>query len=410
MPSVCVAYKKCGGCQYTGVPYPEQLEMKQKNEEALLGRFGRVERILGMRYPCFYRNKVTAAFGKDKKGNIICGTYQEGTHYIVQVEKCLIEDEKCQEIIRTIKSLLKGFKMEPFNEDTGKGLLRHVLVRRGIKTGEIMVVLVLGTHIFPSGNNFVKELLKRHPEISTVVVNINERKTSMVLGEREKISYGKGYITDELCGCRFRISPSSFYQINPAQTEVLYNKAVEFAGLTGEESVIDAYCGIGTIGMVAAKHAKNVISVELNSAAVRDARINAKENKIENIEFFRGDAGDFMMKMAAGKEKADVVFMDPPRAGSTEEFLAAVKTLGPKKVVYVSCNPATLARDLEFITRNGYEVKKIQPVDMFPFTDHCETVVLLTAKEKKPFEKKTYDKKGFDKKPQSRKTDYRKKR
>ncbi|MBQ2795998.1 MAG: 23S rRNA (uracil(1939)-C(5))-methyltransferase RlmD, partial [Oscillospiraceae bacterium] len=330
MPSVCVAYKKCGGCQYTGVPYPDQLEMKQKNEEALLGRFGRVERILGMRYPCFYRNKVTAAFGKDKKGNIICGTYQEGTHYIVQVEKCLIEDEKCQEIIRTIKSLLKGFKMEPFNEDTGKGLLRHVLVRRGIKTGEIMVVLVLGTHIFPSGNNFVKELLKRHPEISTVVVNINERKTSMVLGEREKISYGKGYITDELCGCRFRISPSSFYQINPAQTEVLYNKAVEFAGLTGEESVIDAYCGIGTIGMVAAKHAKNVIGVELNSAAVRDARINAKENKIENIEFFRGDAGDFMMKMAAGKEKADVVFMDPPRAGSTEEFLAAVKTLGPK--------------------------------------------------------------------------------
>ncbi|MBQ2998389.1 MAG: 23S rRNA (uracil(1939)-C(5))-methyltransferase RlmD [Oscillospiraceae bacterium] len=410
MPSVCVAYKKCGGCQYTGVPYPEQLEMKQKNEEALLGRFGRVERILGMRYPCFYRNKVTAAFGKDKKGNIICGTYQEGTHYIVQVEKCLIEDEKCQEIIRTIKSLLKGFKMEPFNEDTGKGLLRHVLVRRGIKTGEIMVVLVLGTHIFPSGNNFVKELLKRHPEISTVVVNINERKTSMVLGEREKISYGKGYITDELCGCRFRISPSSFYQINPVQTEVLYNKAVEFAGLTGEESVIDAYCGIGTIGMVAAKHAKNVIGVELNSAAVRDARINAKENKIENIEFFRGDAGDFMMKMAAGKEKADVVFMDPPRAGSTEEFLAAVKTLGPKKVVYVSCNPATLARDLEFITKNGYEVKKIQPVDMFPFTDHCETVVLLTAKEKKPFEKKTYDKKGFDKKPQSRKTDYRKKR
>jgi len=410
MPSVCVAYKKCGGCQYTGVPYPEQLEMKQKNEEALLGRFGRVERILGMRYPCFYRNKVTAAFGKDKKGNIICGTYQEGTHYIVQVEKCLIEDEKCQEIIRTIKSLLKGFKMEPFNEDTGKGLLRHVLVRRGIKTGEIMVVLVLGTHIFPSGNNFVKELIKRHPEISTVVVNINERKTSMVLGEREKISYGKGYITDELCGCRFRISPSSFYQINPAQTEVLYNKAVEFAGLTGKESVIDAYCGIGTIGMVAAKHAKNVIGVELNYAAVRDARINAKENKIENIEFFRGDAGDFMMKMAAGKEKADVVFMDPPRAGSTEEFLTAVKTLGPKKVVYVSCNPATLARDLEFITKNGYEVKKIQPVDMFPFTDHCETVVLLTAKEKKPFEKKTYDKKGFDKKPQSRKTDYRKKR
>ena len=393
MPSVCVVAKKCGGCRYTGMPYPEQLEIKQKNEEELLGRFGKVDRILGMRYPCFYRNKVTAAFGKDKKGNIICGTYSEGTHYIVQVDKCLIEDEKCQEIIRTVKSLLKGFKMEPFNEDTGKGLLRHVLVRRGIKTGEIMVVLVLGTHMFPSGNNFVKELLKLHPEISTVVININDKRTSMVLGEREKVSYGKGYITDELCGCRFRISPSSFYQINPLQTEVLYNKAIEFAGLTGKESVI-----------VAAKHAKNVIGVELNGNAVRDARMNAKENKIENIEFFKGDAGDFMVKLASQGEKTDVVFMDPPRAGSTEEFLTAVKTLAPKKLVYISCNPVTLSRNLEFITKNGYEVKKIQPVDMFPFTDHCETVVLLVRKEnktfdKKGFDKKTFEKKSFDKKP-----------
>ena len=398
MPSVCVVARKCGGCQYTGVQYPEQLEIKQKNEEMILKNFGKVERILGMRYPCFYRNKVAAAFGKDKKGNIICGTYQEGTHYIVQVDKCLIEDEKCQEIIRTVKSLLKGFKMEPFNEDSGKGLLRHVLVRRGFKTGEIMVVLVLGTHVFPSGNNFVKELLKLHPEISTVVININDRKTSMILGEREKVSYGKGYIYDELCGCKFRISPSSFYQVNPVQTEVLYNKAVEFAGLTGKEKVIDAYCGIGTIGMVAAKHAKSVIGIELNGNAVRDARTNARENKIENIEFFRGDAGEFMVKMAAKGEKADVVFMDPPRAGSTEEFLSAVVTLAPEKVVYVSCNPATLARDLEFITEEGYEVRKIQPVDMFPFTDHCETVVLLTKEKVRSFNKKPNGKKFFDKK------------
>ena len=403
MPSVCVVAKKCGGCQYTGVPYPEQLDKKQKSEEILLGRFGKVDRILGMRYPCFYRNKVTAAFGKDRKGNIICGTYQEGTHYIVQVDKCLIEDEKCQEIIRSVRTLLKGFKMEPFNEDTGKGLLRHVLVRRAIKTGEIMVVLVLGTHIFPSGNNFVKELLKLHPEISTVVININDRKTSMVLGEREKVSFGKGYITDELCGCRFRISPNSFYQVNPLQTEVLYNKAIEFAGLTGKESVIDAYCGIGTIGMVAAKHAKNVIGVELNGNAVRDARMNAKENKINNIEFFRGDAGEFMVKMAAEGAKADVVFMDPPRAGSTEEFLSSVAELAPKKLVYISCNPATLARDLEFITANGYAVKKIQPVDMFPFTDHCETVVLLTATGTKKPEKRGFEKKNAYKKYKSKK-------
>lgn len=407
MPSVCVVAKKCGGCQYTGVPYPEQLDKKQKSEEALLSIYGRVDRIIGMRYPCFYRNKVTAAFGKDKKGNIICGTYQEGSHYIVQVDKCLIEDEKCQEIIRTVRTLLRNFKMEPFNEDTGKGLLRHVLVRRGIKTGEIMVVLVLGTHIFPSGNNFVKELLKLHPEITTVVVNINDRKTSMVLGEREKISCGKGYITDELCGCRFRISPSSFYQINPTQTEVLYNKAIEFAGFTGKESVIDAYCGIGTIGMVAAKHAKNVIGIELNGNAVRDARMNAKENGIKNIEFFRGDAGDFMVKMAAEGAKADVVFMDPPRAGSDEAFLSSVAKLAPKKLVYISCNPLTLARDLGYITENGYEVKKIQPVDMFPFTDHCETVVLLTAKEKKSSGKKPEGKKSFDKKPFDKKSLYK---
>ena len=392
MPSVCVVARKCGGCQYTGIPYPEQLLSKQKNEEELLGRFGKVDRIIGMKYPCFYRNKVNSAFGKDKKGNIICGTFQEGTHYIVQVDKCLIEDEKCQEIIRTVKSLLKGFKMEPYNEDSGKGLLRYVLVRRGFKTGEIMVVLVLGTHIFPSGNNFVKELIKIHPEITTVVVNINDRKTSMVLGDREKVSYGKGYIYDELCGCRFRISPNSFYQVNPLQTEVLYNKAIEFAGLTGKEKVIDAYCGIGTIGMVAAKHAKSVIGVELNGNAVRDARTNAKENNIKNIEFFKGDAGDFMVKMAAEGAKADVVFMDPPRAGSTQEFMSSVAELAPKKVVYVSCNPATLARDLEFITEIGYEVKRIQPVDMFPFTDHCETVVLLCKEEERSYSKKPFNK------------------
>lgn len=381
MPSVCVVAKKCGGCQYTGIPYPEQLAEKQKREEELLAKFGKVERIIGMRYPCFYRNKVHAAYGKDRKGNIICGTYQANTHYIVQVDKCLIEDEKCQAVIRTVRNLLKGFKMEPYNEDTGKGLLRHVLVRRGIKTDELMVVLVLGTHIFPSGNNFVKELRKIHPEITTVVTNINNKKTGLILGEKEKTVFGKGYIVDELCGCRFRISPKSFYQINPIQTEILYNKAMELAGLTGKENVIDAYCGIGTIGMVAAKKAKSVIGVELNADAVKDARMNAKENSITNIEFFKGDAGDFMIKKAAEKAKVDVVFMDPPRSGSNEAFISALATLKPKKVIYVSCNPITLARDLIHITGNGYAVKTIQPVDMFPFTDHCETIVELTKTE-----------------------------
>ncbi len=212
-------------------------------------------------------------------------------------------------------------------------------------------------------------------------MNVNSKKTSMVLGEKESVIYGKGFIRDELCGCTFRISAKSFYQVNPVQTEVLYNKAIEFAALTGKERVIDAYCGIGTIGMIAAKHAKEVIGVELNKDAVRDAKLNAKENNVKNIVFRQGDAGEFMTAMAAAGEKADVVLMDPPRAGSDEAFLSAVVKLAPEKVVYVSCNPETLARDLKYLTRKGYEVRKIQPVDMFGFTVHVETVVLIQRKD-----------------------------
>ena len=298
------------------------------------------------------------------------------------MEDCLIEDEKSQEIIRTIRGMLKSFKMKTYDEDTGYGLLRHVLVRRGFTTGEIMVVLVLGSPILPSKNNFVKALRKEHPEITTVVLNVNDKKTSMVLGEKEKTIYGPGYIRDVLCGCTFRISPKSFYQVNPVQTEVLYQTAIRFADLSEKETVIDAYCGIGTIGLIAAKHAKKVIGVELNQDAVRDARMNAKENSITNVRIYQGDAGRFMVEMAEEKQKADVVFMDPPRAGSDERFLSSVVRLAPKKVVYVSCNPQTLARDLKYLVKQGYEVRKIQPVDMFPFCDHCETVCFLTRKYK----------------------------
>ena len=368
--NICKSYKKCGGCQYQGLAYPKQLEKKQKNVEALLKKFGKVNPIIGMKEPFYYRNKVHAVFDRDRRGNIISGTYEANSHRVVPIEECLIEDKKCQEIIRTIRGMLKSFKIKTYDEDTGYGLLRHVLVRRGAKSGEIMVVLVL--------NNFVKALRKEHPEITTILLNVNSKKTSMVLGEKESVIYGKGFIRDELCGCTFRISAKSFYQVNPVQTEVLYNKAIEFAALTGKERVIDAYCGIGTIGMIAAKHAKEVIGVELNKDAVRDAKLNAKENNVKNIVFRQGDAGEFMTAMAAAGEKADVVLMDPPRAGSDEAFLSAVVKLAPKKVVYVSCNPETLARDLKYLTRKGYEVRKIQPVDMFGFTVHVETVVLMS--------------------------------
>ena len=331
-----------------------------------------------MENPYYYRNKVHAVFDRDRRGNIISGTYEAKTHRVVPVENCLIEDKKSQEIIRTIRGLLKSFKIKTYDEDTGYGLFRHVLIRRGFKSGEIMVVLVLGSPILPSSNNFVKALRKEHPEITTVVLNINDRKTSMILGEREKVLYGKGFIRDELCGCTFRISPKSFYQVNPVQTEILYQKAIEFAHLTGKESLIDAYCGIGTIGLIASGHAKEVVGVELNKDAVKDAILNAKENQIRNVKFFQGDAGEFMEAMAAEGKSMDVLFMDPPRAGSDEKFMASAVKMGPEKIVYISCNPETLARDLKYLTKKGYQVKKIQPVEMFAFTEHLETVVLLS--------------------------------
>ena len=378
--TTCPYAKKCGGCQYQGMDYAAQLKKKQKEMNKLLKDFGKPDPIIGMKDPLHYRNKVHAVFGRTRKGEIVSGTYEAGTHKIVNIDECMIEDEISQSIIRTIRGLLRSFKIRTYDEDTGYGLLRHVLVRRGFTTGQVMVVLVLSSPILPSKNNFVKALRKEHPEITTVVLNVNDKKTSMVLGERDIVLYGKGYIEDILCGCTFRISPQSFYQVNPVQTERLYQTAMDYAELTGKERVIDAYCGIGTIGMVAAKKVREVIGVELNRNAVKDARINAKLNQIKNIAFYEGDAGRFMVSMAEEGEKADVVFMDPPRSGSDEAFLSSVIRLAPKRIVYVSCGPDTLARDLKYLARNGYPVRKMQPVDMFGFTEHCEMVVQLVKK------------------------------
>ena len=378
--TTCPYAKKCGGCQYQGMDYAAQLKKKQKEMNKLLKDFGKPEQIIGMKDPLHYRNKVHAVFGRTRRGEIISGTYETGTHKIVNIDECMIEDEISQSIIRTIRSLIRSFKIKTYDEDTGYGLLRHVLVRRGFATGQVMVVLVLSSPILPSKNNFVKALRKEHPEITTVVLNVNDKKTSMVLGERDIVLYGKGYIEDTLCGCTFRISPQSFYQINPVQTERLYQTAIDYAELTGKERVIDAYCGIGTIGMVASKKAREVIGVELNRNAVKDARINAKLNQIKNITFYEGDAGKFMVSMAEEGEKADVVFMDPPRSGSDEAFLSSVIKLAPKRIVYVSCGPDTLARDLKYLTGHGYKVKKMQPVDMFGYTQHVETICKLCRK------------------------------
>ncbi|MEG1778359.1 MAG: 23S rRNA (uracil(1939)-C(5))-methyltransferase RlmD [Angelakisella sp.] len=348
--------------------------------ERLLEKFAKVSPIIGMENPLHYRNKVQAAFAIDVHKRIVSGVYQSGTHRIVPVDSCMIEDAKADEIIVTIRNMLAEFKLLPYNEDTGRGFLRHVLVKRGFASGQIMVVLVTGSPHFPSKNNFVEVLLKRHPEITTIVQNVNDTNTSLVLGEREKVLFGSGYIEDTLCGCIFRISPKSFYQINPIQTEVLYGKAIELAALEGSERVIDAYCGIGTIGLIASPHCKEVIGVEQNRDAVRDAINNSKRNQVKNARFYVGDAGEFMTAMAAENEPADVVLMDPPRAGSDEAFLTSVLTLAPKKVVYISCNPETLARDLEVLCDSSYKVQSIQPVDMFPYTHHVECVCLMTRK------------------------------
>ena len=377
----CPLYKKCGGCQLQNLSYAEQLGFKQRKTERLLGEFGRVEPIIGMDEPYHYRNKVQAAFATARNGKIISGVYQSGTHSIVCVDSCLTEDRKADEIIVSVRNMLRSFKIQPYDERSGSGTLRHVLVKRGFKTNQIMVVLVTAGPIFPAKNNFVKALRKEHPDITTIVHNINPYQTSLVLGERENVLYGTGKIEDELCGLTFRISPRSFYQINPVQTEVLYNTAMEYADMSGREKVIDAYCGIGTIGLVASKRAGEVIGVELNRDAVHDAISNAKRNGIKNVRFFCDDAGEFMLGMAQDGEKADIVFMDPPRAGSDECFLSSLVTLAPKKIVYISCNPETQQRDLRFLTKRGYKVEKIQPVDMFPHTNHVETVVLLSHKK-----------------------------
>lgn len=377
-PDACPLAKKCGGCQLQNMNYERQLKWKQARCEILLKKFGKVDKIIGMENPYHYRNKVQAAFGRTKSGKIISGVYQSGSHRIVMVDSCMTEDQTADKIIVDIRNMLPKFKIRTYDEDRGTGFLRHVLVKRGFASGEVMVVIVGASGYFPMKKKFTAALLEMHPEITTVVLNINPKDTNLVLGDREEVLYGNGYIEDTLCGRVFRISPKSFYQINPVQTEKLYGKAMELAELNENSKVLDAYCGIGTIGLVAAKTAGSVIGVELNPDAVKDAISNAKRNDSKNARFYCADAGDFMQELAENGERFDVVFMDPPRSGSSKKFIESLAIASPETVVYISCNPETLARDLQLMTKKGYKVKKICPVDMFPHTNHIECVVLLT--------------------------------
>lgn len=377
----CPVAKKCSGCQLSNMTYAQQLEWKQKDVQKLLGGFGKVNEIIPMENPYNYRNKVQAVFRKTAGGKIVSGVYQSSRCGIVGIDKCLTNDSKADEIIVGIRSLLRSFKIQPFDEGTGTGFLKHVLVRVGKRSGEILVTLVGGTRMFPKKRDFVAALVQKFPEITTVTFSVNTNPEMLMLGNGNEILYGNGYIIDELCGKKFRISPQSFYQINPIQTEKLYNYAIESAQLRKTDNILDAYSGIGTIGIIASDYVNSVQGIEYNSAAVRDAVQNCKENGItKNVAFNKGDAGEYLRERAKNGTFFDVVFMDPARAGADRKFLNALTKIKPQKIVYISCNPATLSRDLKSLTKD-YIVNYIQPFDMFPHTRHVECVVSMSRKE-----------------------------
>ncbi len=374
----CAVYKKCGGCQLTNLSYQEQLSYKMSKVIGLLGRFCRVDEIIGMDDPYHYRNKMQAAFSTDARGRAMSGVWQTAERRVVKTDNCIIEDEVSMWVVRAARGMLDDYGITVFNSRTGRGQLRHIMVRRGFVTHDIMVVLVTVGGELRRGKEFAEALADRFPHIRTVVQCINNTDIPLWMEEGENVLYGDGYIEDVLCGCFFRISPRSFYQINHTQTEVLYNKALDFANLRENQTVLDAYCGIGTIGIIAAAEAGHVIGVETNGDAVKNAIENCRLNHTKNYRVYKGDAGKLMKTLAEQGKRLDVVFADPPRAGCSKEFLQSLVKSAPKKVVYVSCNPETLARDLAYLTRNGYKCEKIQPVDMFPHTKHVECVVLLS--------------------------------
>lgn len=380
MEQKCKVSKYCGGCQYQGIEYKEQLKLKQNNVERLLHSFGKVSNIIGMDNPLNYRNKVQVSFGYDEQHNVICGNYVTSTHTIVPIDNCMICDTKANEIINSIKRLIIRYRISIFDENSLKGCMRHVLVRT-TSLNEYMVVLVTGTQNINKKDLFVSDIIKFNPEVTTMVQNINNKHTSMILGNKNITLYGKGYVIDELCGLKFRISPSSFYQVNKTQTEVLYNKAIKAAKLNKNDFVIDAYCGTGTIGLVASKYCDEVLGIEINEKAIKDANMNMKNNGIKNASFVAADAGKYMNYISKERIHVDVVIMDPPRTGADKKFMDSVIKLKPSRIVYVSCNPNTLKDNLLYLTK-FYKVNSIQPVDMFPFTQHVECVVGLSLNER----------------------------
>ena len=375
----CSVAKKCGGCSFAGKTYFEQAAAKEKNVRKLISPFCEVLPIHHCEEPVYYRNKVHSAFKMLKNGRVICGPYESGSHRIVEAKSCLIENKTASAIIRDCAEIAEKYKISIYNEVKCEGDLRRILVRTADATGEVMVVLIIGSSYFKKKKLFTDELLKRHPEITTLLININKRHDSMILGNGEvKKLTGNGYITDIILGKRFRVSADSFMQSNHAQAEILYSEAVRLADFKGDEICIDAYCGTGSTTLSFADYVGSITGIEINGSAFKDALKNKTANKVKNAFFALGDATEYMEKLSQTDEKIDCVILDPTRAGTTTRFIKACGKLKPSKILYISCNPETLARDLKGFTAQGYEAVIAKPVDMFPWTDKVETIVVLS--------------------------------
>ncbi|MFY4776927.1 23S rRNA (uracil(1939)-C(5))-methyltransferase RlmD [Metabacillus sp. RGM 3146] len=382
----CPIYKECGGCQLQHLSYKGQLDFKRKQVENVLTRIGKlnldevtVHPTLGMDNPWNYRNKSQVPVG-EREGGLIAGFYQQRTHEIINMERCLIQQAENDAIVQAIIDICGRHGIRAYNEETHKGWLRHIMVRYGVVSGEMMVVFVTRTPDFANKEAIIKQITTRFPSVKSIVQNINTKRTNVIFGDETNVLWGEEYIYDSIGDIRFAISARSFYQVNPEQTKVLYDKALEYAQITGEETVIDAYCGIGTISLFLAQKAKKVYGVEIVPEAIEDAKRNAALNGLDNAEFEVGPAEEVIPNWYKQGIKADTLVVDPPRKGCDEALLRTILEMKPKRVVYVSCNPGTLARDLQVLEQGGYKTVEVQPVDMFPHTMHVECCAKLVLK------------------------------
>ena len=383
--SDCETYKRCGGCDLRHVEYKETLKMKQNAVQSLVNKTLKnkieVEETVGMENPLFYRNKAQYPVGLDKEGNPIIGVFANRTHEIIPIKECLIQNKESQELARFVIEFINKNKISAYDENSRKGLIRHIVTKVGLKSNEIMLVLVINGRDIPCEKELVKEVLEKFPNVKSIVKNINNKNTNVIMGKENINLYGNGYIKDILGDYVFKISPLSFYQVNPVQAEKLYNIGVEAAAISKNDVVFDLYCGIGTISLFMAKYAKKVYGIEIVEEAIEDAKENAKLNKVDNTEFIAGDVELILDDLINNKKVIpDVIMIDPPRKGLDNKSIENILKVSPKKMVYISCNPATLVRDLAKLEEK-YEIKMIRPVDMFPFSKHIECVSVLKLKK-----------------------------